>query len=324
MTKLTLEEIDDLEAKDPNKLTDDECHILKSLHLSEVKEDKTTSSKPFDEFDKLEHISFEISTNEKITVCESKDFMNDVICNLSLNQIKLILLLGAQVKEEDTKIKTYSISISDLCDLYGIQKYRPGRTEKLLKELKNLTGQLLEFYDYKLDDDGDECTAVVGWIDMFIINHTRQVVYFKLSGWLYEYFYCIPKEHRLIYKLQYIFNLKKKSTVNLYRWAYSKKGFKSYFTSVKIEDIKQVICGNPEMRTSNFIQTHLTPAIEEINQKTDMYIHVKPIKKKGSSSFTSLKFHILQGEKRDEYLDSMRNLKKELNEEYNEMLDRNH
>lgn len=226
----------------------------------------------------------EVELYNNKTICESKDLMNCVTNNLTVKQMQLILLLGSQVHELDNELNQYNISISELCDIFNVDKSKPDRRNKLIDELKKLASKIVTIQE-------EHITTITGWVSMIKVNEADKTVSIKLADWLHEYFIDIPTDKKLIYRIEHIFRLRQKSAINLYRWAYSKNGFDNT-VKIKIDEAKTIFHGTDNIRTCDFIKDKLKPAIEEINNKTDLIIKVKPIKAKGSRSYTSLEFSI--------------------------------
>lgn len=224
----------------------------------------------------------EFYTNKAI--CENKDLIIEVENDLTVRQLKLVLLLGSQVHELDDDLNSYTIELSKLCDLFNVDKYRPDRRNKLIEELKKIRSKTVIVRKKKL-------TSITGWVDKIDIDEDTNMVNIRLSDWLHKYFINIPQDNKLIYRIENVFRLNQKNAINLYRWAYSKKGFDNT-VKIKIDEAKTIFHGTDNIRTCNFINDKLKPSIEEINNKTDLIIKVKPIKAKGSRSYTSLEFSI--------------------------------
>lgn len=162
----------------------------------------------------------EIKTYQNKTVCESRAFEKNVLNDLSPKQIKLLMLLASQIGENDTELKRYQIPMKNLCEFFCKNTSDKTSIDSIKKALVDMRSKTVTF-TYNLDEK-HRGIKITGWIEEIDIIDDK-IVYFKMANWLKCYFLNIPKEQRVIYKIAYLFNLKRKGAINIYRWAYANR-----------------------------------------------------------------------------------------------------
>lgn len=235
----------------------------------------------------------EILIHSNKTVCESRSFENVVLNDLSPKQIQILMLLASQIGQDDTEFHKYQISMRKLCELFSSNPSDKATINSVEKALEDMRSKTVKFIYHINDANGieHEIKRITGWIDEVDIVD-RKIVYFKMAQWLKIFFLNIPKEQRIIYKVAYLFNLKRKGAINIYRWSYSNSGFTNS-VNISIENAKLLFCGDKNKKTANFIRDYVKAGTDEINEKTDLHITYELIKSGGQDkTYTSIKFNI--------------------------------
>lgn len=233
----------------------------------------------------------EIALYQNKTVCESRVFEKNVLNDLSPKQIKILMLLASQIAETDTELKRYQISMKKLCEIFCKNTSDRASIDSVKKALADLRSKTVTF-TYHLDEEGvtHKIDKITGWLDEIDIVDDK-MIYFKMANWLKLYFLNIPKNQRVIYKIAYLFNLKKKGAINIYRWAYANAGFNNG-VSISMKDAKLYFCGNSDKITKDFIRDYVEAGVQEINEKTDLHIDYKLNRKGTGRAYSSITFQI--------------------------------
>lgn len=230
----------------------------------------------------------EVKIYQNKTVCESRAFENTVLNDLSPKQIKLLMLLASQIGEDDTELKRYQISMKSLCEIFCKNTSDKTSIASVTKALEDMRSKTVTFI-YNLDDK-HHAKKITGWIDEIDIIDDK-VVYFKMANWLKRYFLNIPRDQRVIYKIAYLFNLKRKGAINIYRWAYANAGFHNG-VNISMKNAKIYFSGNPDKITKDFIRDYVEAGVQEINEKTDLHIDYKLNRKGTGRAYSSITFYI--------------------------------
>lgn len=230
----------------------------------------------------------EVKIYQNKTVCESRAFENTVLNDLSPKQIKLLMLLASQIGEDDTELKRYQISMKNLCEIFCKNTSDKTSIASVTKALEDMRSKTVTFI-YNLDDK-HHAKKITGWIDEIDIVDDK-IVYFKMANWLKRYFLNIPRDQRVIYKIAYLFNLKRKGAINIYRWAYANAGFHNG-VNISMKNAKIYFSGNPDKITKDFIRDYVEAGVQEINEKTDLHIDYKLNRKGTGRAYSSITFYI--------------------------------
>lgn len=233
----------------------------------------------------------EIQLYQNKTVCESHLFEMIVLNDLSPKQIKILMLLASQICEEDKEFKTYQIPMQKLCEIFCKNTRDKDSIESIKRALVDMRSKTITFI-YHLNEDGVEhkVNEITGWINKVQIIDDK-IVYFQMASWLELFFINIPKKQRVIYKITYLFNLKRKGAINIYRWAYGNSGFNNP-VNISIENAKIYFSGDPNKPTRNFVRDYLEAGVQEINEKTDLHIEYKLNRKAEKGAYSSITFLI--------------------------------
>lgn len=230
----------------------------------------------------------EVKIYQNKTVCESRAFENTVLNDLSPKQIKLLMLLASQIGEDDTELKRYRISMKSLCEIFCKNTSDKTSIASVTKALEDMRSKTVTFI-YNLDDK-HHAKKITGWIDEIDIIDDK-VVYFKMANWLKRYFLNVPRDQRVIYKIAYLFNLKRKGAINIYRWGYANAGFHNG-VNISMKNAKIYFSGNPDKITKDFIRDYVEAGVQEINEKTDLHIDYKLNRKGTGRAYSSITFYI--------------------------------
>lgn len=230
----------------------------------------------------------EVKIYQNKTVCESRAFENTVLNDLSPKQIKLLMLLASQIGEDDTELKRYRISMKSLCEIFCKNTSDKTSIASVTKALEDMRSKTVTFI-YNLDDK-HHAKKITGWIDEIDIVDDK-IVCFKMANWLKRYFLNIPRDQRVIYKIAYLFNLKRKGAINIYRWAYANAGFHNG-VNISMKNAKIYFSGNPDKITKDFIRDYVEAGVQEINEKTDLHIDYKLNRNGTGRAYSSITFYI--------------------------------
>lgn len=230
--------------------------------------------------------SKELSIYNKKAIAESNRLMKSVQNDLTRTELQLVLLIASQVEENDDDFINCHVSMVDLKKLLFPDSWKNKNTreqvEKIIISLASKVIVLKSGYN----------TKIFHWLDEADIDDKKEFVSLRMGRFLKEYFLRLSKEERTIYKIGYILNFKRKTSINLYRWAYSKVNFCNG-VSMSISDAKLEIANNPDVKTNDLFRYHIEPAVAEINEKSDLTITYLPKKAGGQKKqYTSIEFWI--------------------------------
>jgi len=233
---------------------------------------------------KIEELS-SIDKNKSIT--ESVELMQTVLAQTVNNrQLDLILILASMVQKHDTTFTTYLISFDTLAQLYNPANPRTAITQKYIREaVENIM-------DAKFSLKNGSREKYFHWVGTCEIDWKKKTVQIALSEEVRK-FYLLIKERTLTYNIKNMLALRTTVQKRLYVWAYGKKGFHND-VPISIEDAKLLFYGEKPIRTADFFRKCLDPAIQKVNEKTDLQLSYEKVYKDPDNKkrISSLKFKI--------------------------------
>jgi len=218
--------------------------------------------------------------------------------SLSNRSTRLIKTIVSAIDDKrDQDIETYEFSTSNLLDLLGMGKeITHAYRERLIESLAELRSCKLRFED-------DEKVVSTGWILKSHVYKRQDRTKIWVDGDLAPYLLDL-KEKFTKYNLEEILHFRKEYTIRFYEWLIVNKwkGRKSpsgnWYVSVSLFDIRKRLGFLSEdyktiLKHTRFqeLRRHvITPAIEEISEKSDYLVSWEAIKK--GRSIHDIEFHI--------------------------------
>ena len=234
----------------------------------------------------------ELITHGNLIIAENMEF----VCmpnNLNEKELHLLLLLVAQVKPTDKEYNWVSIPYDTLIKRYNnSNKYSITSIESMKKAIHKLAEKLWK------NERGDFCH----YLDEGEFDDDNRIAKLKLSD--KTIFFFLVYENGVFSKYHYIKNLRTKCAMQLYRWCNLKKNFGNAIP-IKIEDaIRLFYDSEKTIKTNDFFRFHLEPAIEKINELTDLHVEYEKVYSKNNKrKITSLRFTICETCAHDDYFD---------------------
>lgn len=209
------------------------------------------------------------------TVVKSNKLIQQSRFRLNLQQQKIILYLVSQIDYSDDDFKMYTFDIVDFCRICGIDSVG-GKQYQLLKDsLQQLRDKSL----YIMLDD--ETEALVGWLDKVHLNKSRGTVQIRLDTELKPYLLHL-RENFTRYELVYTLRMKHKVSPRLYEIlkSYHYNDLKPYEKEFDIDELRSLLDANKDTykKFKYFNSFVLTPAIQEINDQTDLHVTATPLR----------------------------------------------
>lgn len=193
---------------------------------------------------------------------------------LSLQQKKLLFFLISNVGASDTDFKKTTISISDYFKLIGVKE--GGLDRKLLKkEIKNFADKSFWIEDGKK-------SILYRWINIAIIDDETNEITLELHEMIKEFLLGLDKKSKAIFQLGYALTFKHKYSPDLYSFAASIKDFmikKREMYKMPINEAMQKFGNGKYMKFGEWKRRILDPSLKEINDKTDLNLHIEFLKK---------------------------------------------
>ena len=143
----------------------------------------------------------------------------------------------------------------------------------------------LKFLPPNIDKSSPIATAVIKGIYKLENGKLRIDFVDLIAPFIAEY-----KKWYSTYKLKELLKLSNKHSLILYRIFRKNLGLKRYFFRIDIEDLKELL--NLNLKNFQINSMILKPAIGEINEKTDLKVSYKPIRKGRGGKLVAFEFEI--------------------------------
>ena len=189
---------------------------------------------------------------------------------LSVREQKIVLTMVSMIQPNDEDFKDYRISIkefSEMLALEGSAKYT---------ELKEITKDLMSKSIEIPRQDGGWLFA--NWISSAEYQKGEGVIALSFSPKLKPYLLQL-KNTFTTYRLSNILSLKSTYSIRLYELMKKWQHLGKWSCSIQNFKEKMGVENNAYPRYANLKARVLNPAIAEVNEKTDLHISIKEIKK---------------------------------------------
>lgn len=246
----------------------------------------------------------EIMNQQSQLVVKHNDLIQKSKYNLTITQQKLIAYIISLIKPTDKELKKYEVSVSDFCQLCGIDKrYFYTDFKDLIDDLDNKAFWI----------ETDEKLFKFRWFLKAEYMKKQGKVLLLLDDDVKKYLIDL-KEKFTVYELYNILALKSKYSVRLYEL------FKSYaFQKEKvflIDEFKELLLATNYNNFKDFRNRVLEKAIDEINFYTDLDVSYETITK--GRKVIAVKIYIKKKEMA-ENLKAYRNTIAEINKRNNQI-----
>ncbi len=208
---------------------------------------------------------------------------------LNLIEQKIILYMISHIKPEDNELQSMIFDIPLFCEVCGIKKAGSG----YYKQIKKALDGLLDKHIWLTSGDVEESAR---WIEKVRLTKTKNTVEIQLGEELAPFLLKL-RENYTKYSIHNILSMKSKYSPRLYEILKS-NAFKAPVLLYDIEDLKEFLDAT-NYDNKEFKRRVLDPAIDEINEYTDLEIGVM-YSRAGGKSVKYVKFIISDLNKGDD------------------------
>ena len=201
---------------------------------------------------------------------------------LTLQQKRLMLFMISKIEPTDTELKSEVIQISDYCELFGIN-YKGGQNKAALR---NSLKSLLEKVFFLPIAPGVERSF--RWVEKVYIDHNAGTLSVQLDNSLKDYYIGLKKNYA-IFQFGYTVAFTSKYSYTMYEFI-KKKHEKKHFFYISVDEAKEIFAYNKYPNFSDFKKNVLDPAVSEINEKTDVNVQIKCLKR--GRSYEIIEFYV--------------------------------
>lgn len=190
---------------------------------------------------------------------------------LSVNEQKVVLTIISMIEPADDDLKTYLLNVKDFAEMVGLKG--ESTYSEIKKISKTLVSKIIEIPIGKKD------WLVATWASSVRYRSNEGTVEFSFDPKLKPYLLQL-KNQFTSYKLSNILNLKSTYSIRMYELMKKWQHLGSWECSV--DDLRAIL-GAKHVKSysiyGNFKNRVLSPAILELNEKTDVQISFNEVKK---------------------------------------------
>ncbi len=233
------------------------------------------------------------------TVVWQHNVLAEARYELSPREQKLVLYVIAMIEPEDADFKRYVVNISDFAQLANLSK------DDLYRELRELaeglTSKVLLIPEHFDAETGKTVKLITSWFSDALISPNGEGYFaVEISRNLKPYLLQVKREF-FKFKLQQVMQMRSAYGIRLYqwlkRWQYRRK------ITISVSDLRGVMGAAQAGKRGKFTTTlvpyadfkrrAVQPAVDEINEKSDLRVSFSEIKVKGSKAVESLSFLVI-------------------------------
>lgn len=198
---------------------------------------------------------------------------------LSTLEQKIILYLISQIHKDDDDFKMYRLPIQEFSEMLG---YRGSPKYTELREItKNLMRKVLEIRE-------GQKLKQLSWVSYVEYDERSGFVSLSFDPRLKPYLLQLKREFTT-YRLKNVMELKSSYSIRMYellkRWQYMKE------VEIALDDLRMMVgAADKYHQYHNFKKRVLTPAKQEILEKTDIWFKYQEVRKK--RKVMALRFYI--------------------------------
>lgn len=225
----------------------------------------------------------EINKSRGYQVVKHNDLIQKAKYNLTTNQQKFIAYVISLIKPTDKDFTAYEISVSDFCELCGVDR------NHFYTEFRDL---VLDLDKKSFWFETDTEAGIFRWFSEVIYYKKKGKIKIRLHSCLKKYLLELYG-HYTQYELYNILAIKGKYTIRLYELFKSyfyTKGSKHESITLSVDELKKLLMAESYTDYRNFRQRVIEPGLKEINDYTDLTVSFVPIKT--GKTITDIAFNV--------------------------------
>jgi plasmid replication initiation protein len=223
---------------------------------------------------------------------------------LSLRTQKLLIRLIAELDQQSADFSEVRLSLSDFAVL-AAQERNDVTFAHFCDTAENFIGRFVAINQPRMAGEEQSRQLLCHWISSIEKNPNDKSIVFSFDPKLRPYLLGLKKTF-FAYRTLYAFNLDSTYGIRLYQWAKSREFLKRP-QQVSVDELR-LSMGTIEFdgrgkivkeslkRYADFNRVAIQPAIKEINEKTDISLAFREVKRPGTKIVASLVFTVRQKE----------------------------
>ena len=224
----------------------------------------------------------------EMSVYKRDDMIQKARYTLSPREQKCVLYAISRIKPTDNAFVEYTFNLREYYDICGLADESYTELKGILKGLRDRSWWV------EIDDKGTE--SAVSWFTTVRTNKRSGKVTIKFHEDMMPFLLELAKQAQLGefytgYKLQYVLPMSSQFSPRLYELlkSYQKNNREWFFD---IDDLKRVLDCQNYKNFNDFKKRALDPAVEEINQYTDLNVAFDTVREGRGGKVTRVIFYM--------------------------------
>lgn len=209
----------------------------------------------------------EVAKQRTYSVVKSNKIIQKARYELSAQELKILAYVFSKIKPTDTEFKSYTISVSEFCDICGIDRRNGGN----YAYIKNTVKQLVDKSFFLELDDGTITT--VSWVNKAWLDARSGRIRIRLDEDLQEYI-CGLYSNFTTYQLLSTLPMKSAYSFRIFELlkSYSFTGEHTF----DVAELKRLLMAEHFVNFKDFRRRVIEIAVKEINLYTDIFVSWEP------------------------------------------------
>lgn len=226
----------------------------------------------------------EITQQRNHSIAMAKEVIYNMSYKLTAQQFRLSRYMISQIKPKDEPNKVYTLSISDYCEVCGIDSEAGKNYSDIRKAVLAIDEQV------KIIDKNKKWKRI-RWFDVLEGSESGGTINYSFHREMAPFLFDLINSNNghLLYISGCFYCLKQHSAQRLYEMLIDKCHMRNKVLIVSLDELKFELGGVNYTRYQDFRRNILDKAVSEINEKTDIFVTYKPDKPRG---ITKLYFFI--------------------------------
>lgn len=207
----------------------------------------------------------------------------------------LMYLIWKSIMESQGDFAPLSIQLSEICEALGYGNDKNYNLSHYVRKICEVISGIMSKSIFVYDKEQNEIVGFA-WITDVAINLDKETVKIEFSKRLSSFFGVAIKREFTIVRLKYLNRLNSTAAVILYPFFCRYRGIGTF--NYDIDELSKLLTGKSGCEYKRLKANHLKPAIEIINDMTD--IHVSMSENKRGRKVTSIQFTVYSTPASDE------------------------
>lgn len=208
----------------------------------------------------------ELIKRRNYTVVKKNELIRFCRFSLTARQKKVLLYLISMIRPEDSPNTVYRTSLREICEIFGLEYRKNGRYYALLREDLRAIASVSFWVDVNQHEE-----ETFRWIDSFLLNKVNTGVVFSFHHSVAPFLFNVKRNYTqyAFYNALVLENTYSISLYELLCFSLHKREL-----IIGVDDLRRHLSADDKgyQNFTNFRKKVLEPAVEEINEYTNLSV----------------------------------------------------